>query len=52
MTSTKEYKVTKCDECGVESYVIYITKDYKKLCPECEDKRRNKERPPTQPVPA
>ena len=31
---------TKCDVCGEESYVIYITREYKKLCDECYDKVR------------
>jgi hypothetical protein len=33
---------TKCDECGKESYCIYITREYKNLCPECYDKVRPK----------
>ena len=31
---------TKCDECGEESYCIYITREYKKLCPKCYDEVR------------
>lgn len=33
---------TKCEECGEESYLIYITQEYKKLCGECYDKIRPK----------
>ena len=33
---------TKCDECGEESYVIYITREHKKLCDKCYDKVRPK----------
>ena len=32
---------TKCDECGKEEYVIYITREYKRLCGECYDKIRS-----------
>lgn len=33
---------TKCDECGEESYCIFITREYKKLCGKCYDKVRPK----------
>lgn len=31
---------TKCDECGEESYCIFITDEYKKLCDDCYDEIR------------
>jgi hypothetical protein len=31
---------TKCDSCGKESYVIYITRNYERLCDICYDKDR------------
>jgi len=34
-----------CDKCGKETYVIFITKNHKKLCDECYKKER-KERLP------
>jgi hypothetical protein len=34
---------TKCELCGIESYVIYIRQDKGFICPECEDKERWKE---------
>ena len=33
---------TRCDECGEESYAIYITKEHKRLCGDCYDKVRPK----------
>ena len=29
---------TKCEECEKESYCIYLTPEFKKLCGECYDK--------------
>jgi len=34
----------KCDNCGEKVYVIYITRKYERLCPECYDKVRPKEK--------
>lgn len=31
---------TKCEECGEESYCIFLTREYKKLCDVCYDKVR------------
>ena len=31
---------TKCEECGEESYSIYITREHKKICGDCYDKVR------------
>lgn len=28
---------TKCDRCGEEVYIIYITKEYERICDECRD---------------
>ncbi len=35
----------KCEECGKEVYVIYITREYKRICDLCHDeKKKEKEK--------
>ncbi len=34
--------MTKCEECGKNSYVIYLTKEHRKICGFCNDKRERK----------
>lgn len=33
---------TKCEECGKKSYVIYLSRELKKVCDKCYDKVRPK----------
>jgi len=32
----------KCERCGEETYIIFITKEHEKICDKCEEKE-NKE---------
>lgn len=32
----------KCDKCGEKTYVIFITRNHRKLCDKCYEKRRKK----------
>ena len=32
--------MTKCEECGKNTYVIYVTKEHKKICDFCHDKKK------------
>ncbi len=32
---------TKCEECGKKSYVIYLSREFKKICDKCYDKNRS-----------
>jgi len=34
-----------CDRCGKDTYVIFITSNYEKLCDECWEKERKKKLP-------
>ena len=37
---------TKCQDCGEYSYAIYLTLEYKRLCPKCYKKvRKENEKP-------
>lgn len=31
-----------CDRCGKNTYIIFITRGYERICDECEEKRRRK----------
>ena len=33
-------KGTKCDNCGEYSFVIYIGRDYRRICDKCKDEER------------
>ena len=31
-----------CERCGAQTYIIFITKNYERVCDECEEEERNK----------
>ncbi len=33
----------KCDKCGKDSYVMYLTPNFETICPECEEKEHKKD---------
>jgi formylmethanofuran dehydrogenase subunit E len=32
----------KCDKCGEDTYVVFVNSNHKLLCPDCEEKNKNK----------
>lgn len=33
-----------CERCGADTYCIYITKKYERVCADCYDKKEKKEK--------